>query len=176
MLRAIVAAGLSFMFFIVVHFAHFHFFKPAEKTRSLLCVAFLGLIVFVVMVFVLPSEADILSVLHIGDGALSAVFAAVGAIFYVILIIGYFNFYLTADRSISLRMLMIVAAQPGQTMAADKLLATYDRPMLFGGRIDDLVYGGSLERDGDVYRVTAKGRLALAFFRFFNAFMHLKGY
>jgi hypothetical protein len=174
MFQVIIAAILSFMFFLVVHFLHFHFCKPAGKTKSLLLVALLGFPFFALMLFVLPSEDHILHALHLGDSASGVLLRLAGAAFYAVLIIGYFNFYLTADRSISLRMLMMTDARPDHAITMEQMLAAYDTKAIITGRMDDLTYGGSLEQDGDRYRVTARGKRALALFRFPVNFLHLK--
>ncbi|MGC1444709.1 MAG: hypothetical protein WA837_04520 [Xanthobacteraceae bacterium] len=174
MLQSILAAILSFMFFLIVHFLHFHFFRPAAKTKSLLLVALVGLAFFVSMLFVLPSEEDIMRTLHLGDDAMRILLPAAGAAFYAVLILAYFNFYLTADRSISLRMLMMTDARPEHTTTMQQMLTAYDTTAIIVGRMDDLTYGGSLERDDDRYRVTARGKRALMLFRFPISFLHLK--
>ena len=174
MFQAIIAAILSFALFLVLHFLHFHFFKPEAKTKSLFLVALVGLAFFVLMLFALPSEDYIVRTLHLGDDALAILFRVAGAGFYLVLILAYFNFYLTADRSISLRMLTMTNARPDHTITMDQMLAAYDTTAIITGRMDDLTYGGSLERDGDRYRVTARGRRALALFRFPISFLHLK--
>ncbi len=174
MFQVIIAAVLSFMLFLVVHFLHFHFYKPVGKTKSLLLVALLGFPFFVLMLVALPSEDHILHALHLGDSASGILLRVAGAAFYAVLVLAYFNFYLTADRSISLRMLRMTDARPDHAITMEQMLAAYDTRAIITGRMDDLTYGGSLEHDGDRYRVTARGKRALMLFRFPISFLHLK--
>jgi hypothetical protein len=153
---------------------HFHFFVPQEKTNSVLWAAFAGLIIFVSLLGVLPSEEWFMKRLGLNQTSMNRViYPALGILCYAFLILGYFVFYFTADRSITFRMLMIADQQPGQVITAEQMLEKYDTPTIILRRLDDLSYGGYLVRNEKGYQLTTKGQIAVAIYRFTIEFLRL---
>lgn len=167
MLRAVFAAILAFLLFLVAHVLNFHFFIPQERTHSLLCTAFAGLISYAVILYFLPNEAWFQQRLHLNDKKMCyLVFPFLGALFYGFLFLGYLEFYFTAERSITFRMLMIIDKQPEHTISSEQMFAKYDVPGILTKRFDDLVYGGYLVCQNNHYQLTAKGKNTLTIYRF----------
>lgn len=166
MLRVSTAALLAFLIFLVMHFAYFHYCMPIEKVKSLLLTAGLGLIFFSFFIYIFPSEEWFKGKLHISDGVMSRwVYPAFGVLFYGFLLLGYLEFYFTADRSITFRMLMITDKQINHSVTKEQMVALYDVPGILDKRFEDLTYGGYFELNGDVYRLTDKGKIILRIYK-----------
>jgi hypothetical protein len=166
MLRVSTAAVLSFMIFLAMHFTYFHYGMPHEKIKSLLLTAGLGLIVFFVLLYIFPAEEWFKSQLHISQGVMNRwIYPAFGVLFYGFLLLGYLEFYFTADRSITFRMLMIADKQPGHAITKEKMAELYDVPGILDRRFEDLTYGGYFELKGNVYYITNKGNIILKIYQ-----------
>lgn len=174
MLRVSTAALLSFVIFLAMHFAYFHYGMPHEKVKSLLLTAGIGLIVFFLLLCVFPAEEWFKSKLHISQGVMSRwIYPAFGVLFYGFLLLGYLEFYFTADRSITFRMLMIADSQPGHYITKEKMADLYDVPGILDKRFEDLTYGGYFELKGDVYHLTDKGKIILSIYKVAIKKLHL---
>ena len=166
MLRVSCAAVLSFIIFLVMHFTYFHFGMPYEKVKSLLLTAGLGLLIFFMLLYLLPKEEWFQQKLLLSPTAMSRlVYPALGVVFYGFLLLGYLEFYFTADRSITFRMLMIADKQNGHSITKEKMTELYDVPGILDKRFEDLTYGGYFKLDGDVYVVSEKGRVILKIYK-----------
>ncbi len=142
--------------------------------NSLLWIAVLGLAAFLVFSRTLPPEEWFQNKLHLGNDRMKRwVFPALGALFYVFLFIGYLEFYFTADRSITFRMLMITDKEPAHSITRERMFMLYDVPGIINRRFDDLAYGGYFERQGNAYRLTIKGKIILEIYRFTIDYLHL---
>ena len=86
---------------------------------------------------------------------------------------GYIEFYFTADRSITFRMLMITEKQPDHRITREKMSLLYDVPGIINRRFDDLVYGGYYELKGGYYYITGKGRIVLKIYQVAIEELHL---
>lgn len=174
MLRVLAAACVSFVIFLVIHFAYFHYAVPYEKSKSLFMTAGLGLVVFFILFYILPAEEWFMRKLHLSQKALQRwVYPALGVLCYGFLLLGYLEFYFTADRSITFRMLMITDKQPGHLITKEKMSALYDVPGILDKRFEDLTYGGYFESNGDTYRLTDKGRVILRIYKVAIEELHL---
>lgn len=174
MLRVSTAAVLSFVIFLAMHFVYFHYGMPHEKVKSLLLTAGLGLIVFFLLLYIFPAEEWFKSKLHISQDVMSRwIYPAFGVLFYGFLLLGYLEFYFTADRSITFRMLMIADKQPGHSITKEKMADLYDIPGILDKRFEDLTYGGYFKLEGNVYQTTEKGKIILKIYRIAIEGLHL---
>ncbi len=174
MLRVTISAFAAFLFFLVTHFLYFHYFWPQERINALLWIAVLGFIVFLVFTRTLPAEDWFQSKLRLNNERMKRwIFPTLGALFYAFLFMGYLEFYFTADRSITFRMLMITDKEPGHSITRDRMFMLYDVPGIINRRFDDLAYGGYLEQQGSDYRLTTKGKVILEIYRFTIDYLHL---
>jgi hypothetical protein len=107
MIKALLSTILSFLVFLILHVIDFHFFIPQEKVVSLLWTAYLGLFVFGLLYWILPAEDWFQTKLRLNKKTMERwIFPACGVLFYGFLLLGYLEFYFTADRSITFRMLI----------------------------------------------------------------------
>lgn len=174
MIRATLSALFSFFLFLIIHFLDFHFFIPDEKVNSLLGVSLLGLLIFFIFLYILPTEDFFQRKLHMTDKRMKRWFyPLLGVLFYGFLLLGYLEFYFTADRSITFRMLMITNKEPNQVISYEKMYSLYDVPGIIRKRFDDLTYGGYLKHDGDLYYLTEKGKIILTIYRLTIEYLHL---
>ena len=166
MLRSTVAAILAFLIFLTSHVLAFYFLIPQERTHSLLLTAALGLICFLLLCCCLPPEEWFQQKLRINNKTMQRiVYPLLGACFYVFLFLGYTEFYFTAERSITVRMLMLVKKQPNQTITQNEMFAQYDVSGIITKRLDDLVYGGFLMQQDGSYKLTPKGKITLSIYQ-----------
>jgi hypothetical protein len=174
MLKVSSAALISFVIFLAMHFTYFHYGMPYEKVKSLLLTAGIGLVIFFPLLFILPSEEWFKNKLFISSEAMNRwIYPAFGVLFYGFLLLGYLEFYFTADRSITFRMLMITDKQPGHFITKEKMAGIYDVPGILDRRFEDLTYGGYFELKGDVYQLTNKGKIILSVYKFTIEKLHL---
>ncbi len=174
MLKVSAAALLAFLTFLVIHFVYFHYCMPNEKVKTLLIIAGLGLIILFLFIYAFPSEEWFKSKLHISEEGMNRwIYPAFGILFYGFLLLGYLEFYFTADRSITFRMLMIADKQPDHSVTKEQMSALYDVPGILNKRFDDLTYGGYLELEGNVYRITNKGKIILKIYQIAIEGLHL---
>jgi hypothetical protein len=176
MLRSLVAVLTAFVVFVVVHFLHFHFFPPVERINALLLTTVLGAILYLVLLKLLPSDEVLAKKLRLGKSAMKALPVAIGLLLYALLFIGYLEFYFTADRSITFRMLRITNERPNQAITTEEMLAAYDVPSILVRRLGDLEYGGYYTKEGEYYKLTPKGKLAVGIYGFTIDFLHLSKY
>ena len=174
MLRSTFAAFLAFALFLLVHALHFHFYFPLDKATSVFSTALLSAVCFIIFYALLPTEATLQRKLHLNEKRMERwIFPLLGLLFYAFLFLGYLEFYFTADRSITFRMLMLIHKAPQHTMSQRQMLTSYDVPGIINKRFEDLVYGGYLKKEGDNYTLTPKGNLTLSVYRETIDFLHL---
>ena len=173
MVRISVAVSIAFVLFVVFHFLQFHYFPPQEKAAAVLGMAVVGAAIYFAAYFLLPKEDQLCRKLKIPSGFLKIFPIALGLTLYVLLFIGYLEFYFTADRSITFRMLRMIDEQPQRSVTATEMLELYDTKAIILRRFDDMVYGGYLRKEGDRYLLTAKGQRTLGLYRFTIDYLHL---
>ena len=174
MLRLSLSAMAAFVIFIIGHFLHFHFANPYDRVASLLIGAVLGLVVYVGIFKMMPGEPVLERIIVRGNRLLIRLLPVlIGALFYGFLVLGYLEFYFTADRSVSFRMLRITASQPGGSIKADEMLAKYDTRAIILRRMEDLAYGGYYNKEGNRYSLTIKGHFILAIYDVTTDFLHM---
>lgn len=174
MLRSAIAAILAFILFLVTHFLDFHFYMPYARTNHLLWSATLGLISLALILRYLPTEKWFQEKLHISDSLMQRlIYPLLSALLYGFLFLGYLEFYFTAERSITFRMLMIMGKQPEKTITRDDMFKKYDVPGIIDKRLSDLEYGGYIMKKDNKYTLTNKGKLTLGIYQFSIDFLRL---
>lgn len=174
MLRSVFAALLAFLLFLAIHFLDFHYLIPENRTDSLLKTATISLICLAFILKYLPSEEWFQKILHINDGLKNKLFyPLLSALLFGFLFIGYLEFYFTAERSITFRMLMIMNKQPKQSITRDEMFLKYDVPGIIDKRFNDLEYGGYITNKNKEYTLTTKGKITLSIYAFTIDFLHL---
>ncbi|OGV30858.1 MAG: hypothetical protein A3E88_03650 [Legionellales bacterium RIFCSPHIGHO2_12_FULL_35_11] len=174
MLRATLAAIIAFLFFLIAHFLDFHYLMPIDKTNSILWTATFGLILLALILRYLPEEKWFQEKLKIDDLKMKKfVYPLLSALFYGFLFLGYMEFYFTADRSITFRMLMIINKEPKHSISRDEMFKKYDVPGIIDKRFNDLTYGSYLTQKGEIYQLTPKGVIILNIYACAIKFLHL---
>lgn len=173
MIRTLFATLLAFILFIIIHFLDFHFLWPTDKVHALLWTASLGVLLFVILYAILPNETWFQTKLHLNDKHMTYwIYPLIGIFCYALLFLGYLEFYFTADRSITFRMLMIIDHEPKQSINRQQMFQRYDVSNIINRRLEDLVYGGYLEKQGNQYVLTHKGRMTLQVYRLAIELLH----
>lgn len=174
MLKIFLASLLAFLIFLFIHFISFHFFNPYEKVKCLLLIACIGIFVFALLIRVLPSELWFMNKLHVSQYTMNHwIYPAFGILFYGFLFLGYLEFYFTADRSITFRMLMLADKQPNHSITQEQMLTLYDSKGVITRRFDDLTYGSYFELKGNSYHITFKGKIILNVYKIAIEALHL---
>ncbi len=174
MLRSTIAALLAFILFLTIHFLDFHYLIPENRTNNLLWAATFSLVALALILSYLPSEEWFQEKLHISNELMTKLFyPLLSAILFGFLFLGYLEFYFTAERSITFRMLMIMEKQPKQTISHDDMFVKYDVPGIIDKRLDDLKYGGYITSKNNKYTLTTKGKITLSIYKFTIDFLHL---
>ncbi len=174
MIRLTIATLLSFTVFVLGHWLHFHFGNPYDRVNSVMGAALLGLGLMFVIYRFLPSESSLLTKLGLANSPVVKFLPLlVASLLYALLFVGYLEFYFTADRSITFRMLRMTDENPNSSVTAEEMLKMYDTKSIVLRRFDDMVYGGYMYKDGDQYRLTPKGNRVLAVYRRTIDFLHM---
>ena len=139
----------------------------------MVCNVWLGMLSLILCY--LPPEEWFKAKLHINDNLMNRLFyPLLAAILYGFLFLGYLEFYFTAERSITFRMLMIIDKEPKHQITMDKMFKKYDVPGIIDKRFADLTYGGYLTHGKDsYYTLTNKGHIILSIYRFTIDYLHL---
>lgn len=149
----------AFVLFFVIHCLVFRFAPPKERARSIFRLFYLHLAILVLcgVMFGLDALAWLLSV---------------GT--YAFLFLGYLEFYFTADRSITTRMLILLEKSPNGMTEAE-MISVYEPAGLIRRRFSDMVYGRYMTFDGRRYHVTDKGRRVAKLYEWVIDRLNLKG-
>jgi len=175
MLKVILSTIISFLLFLCIHLIHFHYFEPYDRINSIIVVALVGYFSFFVFYYFLPAEEILVQRLKLSYERIQQILPLLlGSVLFFLLFIGYLEFYFTADRSITFRMLRITDERPTQNITKDEMLGLYDTKDIIARRFDDLVYGGYLKKEGDNYTLTSKGKNVLGIYRFTIDYMHMR--
>lgn len=174
MLRSISAAFLAFLLFLIIHLVDFHYLIPENRVNNLLWAATFSLVALALILSYLPPERWFQEKFRINDNQEQKLVAPLlSALLFGFLFLGYLEFYFTAERSITFRMLMIMDNQPHKSITNQEMFSKYDVPMIINKRFSDLQYGGYIVNKKDVYTLTNKGKLTLSIYRFAINFLHL---
>lgn len=86
------------------------------------------------------------------------VFCLAGLGAYAAVFLGYLEFYFTADRSITVRIMREILGSPEGEITQEAFKARFDtEEQIFRRRFRELVESGYLSADGPRYRLTPKG-------------------
>ena len=95
-----------------------------------------------------------------------------GLIIYIFLFLSYGQIYYLTDRSISVRTFIELSKASDARLTLSELQKKYDHATLLGKRLEAMVYGKFLKKEGDFYKPTWKGLLAAKFFRLGRKILH----
>ena len=160
MLRIMLLSGILFFLFIVTHFCIFYIFDPKEKEKRLIY-TFSVFLIFGVSIY---SLTPLFSSIDVNiDSAFPRLYkflsTASFSIVFILLFIGYLEFYFTADRSITFRMLILIDESPEKQLSVEETLQKYEVENIIVSRFDDLEYGKYIKKNqNDTYSLTRKGK------------------
>lgn len=164
--KAIVTGLGCFLLFLVLHAAVFRIFNPEERFRTLTLIFYSLLPLYVAVYFLVP-PARWFATLHEFLDFLAGFFL------YIFLFLGYCQFYFIVDRSISVRVMMEIENSGGEGRGFEELKRLYSFDYILSRRLDHMVYGGYLEKEGERYLNTAKGHVIASLFAFLKDFLRL---
>jgi hypothetical protein len=164
--KAVVAGLGCFLLFLVLHVLVFRFIKLKERFRTLTVIFYALLPVYVAVYFLLPGPRWFATLHEFLD------FLA-GLFLYIFLFLGYCQFYFIVDRSISVRVMMEINNTGGEGRAFEELKRLYSFDYILSRRLDHMVYGGYLDKEGERYVNTKKGRIVASVFAFLKDFLRL---
>lgn len=180
MLKTTVLVVACFSAQFIVHLLVFHFRTVQNRFRTLYRFAWVGLALYAVLYFATPNESRwytaALAAWPDADRWTVGGHFLLGVLLYAFTFMGYLEFYFTADRSISFRIMMMAEDAPGKTIRYEELLKIIDPNSIIDWRLDDLVYGGYLTRKDKSYSITRKGFVTQKFYRWAVKFLNLGGY
>lgn len=164
MLEAVVAGGVWFFVFLVMHIVWFHQVH-VEK-----CFA---LIVKIAIVCVIAYLGTILALGWGRGGDEIAIQVTYGLLVMGCLFIVYMPFYYTIVASLSIQTLIVLEETQGRSARIDELRQKFASTGIVAGRLNIMITNGYLtERDGR-YRVTSKGRMIAKFFGYLKELWRL---
>ncbi|MBI2059264.1 MAG: hypothetical protein HYT87_05775 [Nitrospirae bacterium] len=180
MLKTTVLVVGSFSVQFLVHLLVFHFRTIRNRFKTILGIAWGGLALYGILYFTTPNEGlwfvAEATAAPVSNPWILAGHFLLGVLLYAFFFMGYLEFYFTADRSISFRIMMMAEDAPGKTIRYEELVKTIDPNSIIDWRLDDLVYGGYLTRQDKSYSITRKGYVTQKFYRFAVKFLNLGGY
>ena len=158
MIKAILTGLVVFLFCLLIHITIFNLYIPYERTKWLLLSFALSIVIFPLIFYILPSENFFLkfSLFKFLKNEVIQSFLT-GILVFLFLFLGYLEFYFTAERSITFRMLMIIEQQKEQRVNKEQMLLLYDKDIIITKRLEDLAYGGYLKKVDNNYKITPKG-------------------
>src|SRR3989338_337181 len=163
MIEGVVLAVMSFVFFLIVMGALFHFKPPKERWKTVSRLAFFFLMMYTFLLWLFPFR-NWLYLLN--PASPYAMFFAYinGALIYIFLFLSFGQFYFLVDRGVSARILIELFQANGQHMDEREIAKNYTLHDMQSRRIDDMVYGKYVIRDGSSVGLTPKGMIMAKIF------------
>ncbi|OGK81126.1 MAG: hypothetical protein A2X52_10805 [Candidatus Rokubacteria bacterium GWC2_70_16] len=157
-MRGLLAAALTFLVFLGIQLAVFHFVAVRRKLYVMLWLWLGGYLAYATVFRLLPGDEAWLAPLL--SAPTHAVIWVNGAVVYWFLFAGYYQLFNMADNSVGVRSLIELSRGPSRGMTLEDLKQHYSFDLMLGRRMERLVTAGYLERDGARYRCTGKGLVA----------------
>ncbi len=172
MIEAMLLATGVFTLFLIAHALIFHYGAPRERWKVVSRVAKIYFLIYTALFWILPFP-NWFGLLDMSSAYAKYFAYANGAILYIFLFLSYGQFYFLIDRGVSARILIEIMNSPQKRMTAEEIHARYRTDFLQGRRIDDMIYGGYLVRDGNAFVQTRKGVLMARVFLISKKYFHL---
>lgn len=172
MIEAIILSGVAFFLFLIVHFLWFHYRKPTNRWRSVMRTFWFFFLLYTLafVLIPLPNWLDILNTQSVS----AILFAwANGAALYVLVFLGYAQFYFLIDRSVSARIMIEIEQSPMKRLRVEEIHERYDPKGMQRRRLQDMLYGGYVIKEGEYYKNTKRGKLHAHIFKFCKIYLHL---
>ena len=171
MLKGILLACGAFGAFLPLHLAIFHLRAPHRRFGSMVRLHASLALGLVAAYAVTPPDVWVIPAGWAGAGWL--IDLANGLLVHSLLFVGYSMFYFLVDRGFSARILIEIERAPGQALTPEEVAAIYSLDRVVARRLDEMVDIGSVIKEGDRYRMTARGRRQAQRFAFLKSFFRL---
>lgn len=171
MLKGILLACGAFGAFLPLHLAIFHLRAPHRRFGSMVRLHASLALGLIVAYAVTPPDVWVIPAGWAGAGWL--IDLANGLLVHSLLFVGYSMFYFLVDRGFSARILIEIERAPGQALTPEEVAAIYSLDRVVARRLDEMVDIGSVIKEGDRYRMTARGRRQAQRFAFLKSFFRL---
>lgn len=170
MLKGIVLALVAFTLFLPLHIVMLRLVRPHARFKTMMG---LHALLSASLLGVYASTPADLGVLPDELATGGAVIGALNAIIvHWFLFMGYSMFYFLIDRGFSLRVMIEIQKAAGGAMTHAQVAVAYPPESVIRRRLDEMVEIGRLTKDGERYRLTARGRLDARMFAFVKDFFH----
>jgi len=170
-LKGILLACGAFGAFLPLHLAIFHLRAPHRRFGSMVRLHASLALGLIVAYAVTPPDVWVIPAGWAGAGWL--IDLANGLLVHSLLFVGYSMFYFLVDRGFSARILIEIERAPGQALTPEEVAAIYSLDRVVARRLDEMVDIGSVIKEGDRYRMTARGRRQAQRFAFLKSFFRL---
>ncbi len=147
---------ICFLIFLALHIFTFHSVKVKRRFRTMVYLALIMVVVDIFLFFLLPDnlgegfvKEDLLKYIYLGN--------ALFLYFYIFYF--YLHFIIVIDRSISVRILLEISSSPQRSLTLDEIKKRYDLKDKFKRELKDLVFLGRVEKKGEAFANTFKGRM-----------------
>lgn len=180
MLKALVLSCACALAFFLIHVAVFSLRPIRDRFKAMNLIMLLCLAAYVVLFAVLPSEeawsaALFKTIWPAFPRGYTAVSLGVGVLIYLMLYMGYLEFYFTADRSMTVRILREIERTGGRGLSPEDVEKIYDTRHYYLRRYDEMLASGYLRREGEKYINTGKGSRVARLYDFVIRSLHLEG-
>lgn len=163
MLAGMLIAVAVFALFVALHSLVFRLAAPARGRFPILLVCFAATLAGAVAADRHVSNLKCIPAPWVHGGFPLA--AAATVLTGLALLALYLPFYFTANTSLSVRAFIAIERSPGRRLPESLVRDAIGSEAVVRGRLETLTASGYLRRDGDVYRLTARGRTVAAIFR-----------
>lgn len=169
MIGPLILGIACFFIFLLINILIFHFNRIKRRSKTLLIIFFFVSVLYCIfyILLVLPVCYTILT---------SFIFFINGFVLYAFLFICYLEFYFTADRSITVRIMIELEKSKDMKMTYEEIKKIYDiETDIFKRRFIELEFGNYIKKRNKFYENTLKGHIIAKIYDFYIKFLNLSG-
>jgi len=172
MTKAVITGFACFLLFIVFHILLFHNFNIRRRFYAMARLFFIMLLAYAAAFFLVTEE----HVQRLIQPLLSLTLVGFlnGAFLHYFFFHFYLHFIQIVDRSPCTRILVEIESSPERCLTLEELKQRYSIDAKIAHELDDMVIMGRLEKKGNSYANTWKGRLHYRVFRYLREFLRLE--
>lgn len=180
MLKPIGIGLMCFIIFLSIHACIFHFRKISEKWKVLSNIFYIILLVYPLLYWLVPPDPLFSMIpsnlMREPAYRVSSVISFLGGLMlYAFLFIGYLEFYFTADRSFTVKIVQELENAAGKKMTREEIGKIFSVDMIVERRLDDMMWGGYMVEHNGYYSNTRKGSFVAKLYKFVIEFLNLVG-
>ena len=173
MIEKILLSLFSFFIFAITHLVVFRLVKiKLYRFRTLEILWGIFAVVYTILAFTV--SGDLISEGLVEVNVFGQIISyAIGLLIYGLLFFSYLHPYYINERSISVRICIEAIKFPNGQFTLEEFFKKYNNANSMQNRLDDMVYGGFVERNGDAYRLTKKGFFIAKMISFSRKFLNV---